>query len=68
MGVPKRKNDINVYGDKETYRGGRVLERRQELLDMITKSDSFLPDSILHEDLDKGMLEYVKETFASPFY
>jgi hypothetical protein len=64
MGVPKRKNDINIYGDKETYRGGRVLERRQELLDMITKSDSFLPDSILHEDLDKGMLDYVKNTFV----
>ena len=63
MGIPKRKNMINVYGDKETYRGESVLKRRQELLDMITKSDSFLPDSILHDDLDKGMLDYIKETF-----
>lgn len=64
MALPKRKNDINVYENKETYRGGKVLERRQELLDMITKSDSFLPDSILHDDLDKGMLDYVKNTFV----
>ena len=63
MGIPKRKNMINVYGDKETYRGENILKRRQELLDMITKSDSFLPDSILHDDLDKGMLDYIKETF-----
>ncbi len=51
MGVPKRKNNIDVYGGKETYQGKQVIERRQELLDRITKSDSYLPDSILHEDL-----------------
>lgn len=54
---------INVYGKKDTYQGEHVGKRRQELLDMITKSDSFLPDSILHDDLDKGMLDYVKKTF-----
>jgi hypothetical protein len=63
MGIPKRKNMINVYGDKDTYQGEHVGKRRQELLDKITKSDSFLPDSILHDDLDKGMLDYIKETF-----
>ena len=63
MGIPKRKNMINVYGDKETYRGESVLKRRQELLDRITKSDSYLPDSILHEDLDGGMLDFVKTNF-----
>jgi hypothetical protein len=63
MGVPKRKNNINVYGGKDTYYGQDVVENRQSLLDKITKSDSFLPDSILHDDLDKGMLEYVKEKF-----
>jgi hypothetical protein len=60
MGIPKRKNNINVYGGKDTYYGQDVVENRQSLLDKITKSDSFLPDSILHDDLDKGMLEYVK--------
>ena len=65
MGVPKRKNNINVYGGKDTYYGQDVVENRQSLLDKITKSDSFLPDSILHDDLDKGMLEYVKEKWRS---
>lgn len=63
MGVPKRKNNIDVYGGKETYQGKQVIERRQELLDRITKSDSYLPDSILHEDLDGGMLDFVKTHF-----
>ncbi len=63
MGIPKRKNMINVYGGKDTYQGEGILKRREELLDMITKSDSFLPDSILHDDLDRGMLDYVKNTF-----
>ncbi len=57
MPLPKRKNNISVYGQKE------LLGRRQELLERITKSDTYLPDSILHDDLDLGMLEYVKENF-----
>jgi hypothetical protein len=61
MGIPKRKNMINVYGNKDTYESEHIGKRRQELLDKITKSDSFLPDSILHDDLDKGMLDYVKD-------
>jgi len=56
MSYPK-KNDIKIYTDKE------LLERRQELLDKITKSDTFLPDSVLHDDLDMGMLEFIKENF-----
>jgi hypothetical protein len=63
MGVPKRKNNIDVYAGRETYQGKQVIERRQELLDRITKSDSYLPDSILHEDLDGGMLDFVKTNF-----
>lgn len=56
MGLPK-KNNIQVYTDKE------ITERRQELLDKITKSDVNLPDAILHDDLDMGMLEFVKTNF-----
>jgi hypothetical protein len=63
MGVPKRKNNIDVYGNKEYYQGQRIIERRQELLDRITKSDSYLPDSILHDDLDGGMLDFIKKNF-----
>ena len=57
MPIPKRKNNIKIYQEKE------LTSRRQELLDDITKSDTFLPDSILHDDLDKGMLEYIKKEF-----
>lgn len=63
MGVPKRKNNINVYGNKSTQYGSDILDRRQELLDMITKSDGYLPDSVLHDDLDAGMLDFVKQNF-----
>lgn len=63
MGVPKRKNNINVYGGKETYLGKDVIDNRQSLLDRITKSDSYLPDSILHDDLDSGMLDFIKNNF-----
>lgn len=58
MGIPKRKTDIEIY------KGKQLTERRQELLDKITKSDTFLPDSVLHDDLDSGMLEFVKKNFV----
>ena len=58
MGIPKkRKNNIQIYKESEG------VARRQELLDKITKSDTYLPDSILHDDLDRGMLDYIKNTF-----
>lgn len=63
MGVPKRKNNINVYGDKSFILGSDIQNRRQQLLDNITEADSYLPDSILHDDLDLGMLEFVKKNF-----
>ena len=55
--MPKRKTDLQIY------RGKELTERRQELLDRITKADTFLPDTILHDDLDSGMLDYVKKEF-----
>lgn len=57
MGVPKRKTDIKVY------KGTELTKRRQELLDKVRKSDANLPDSILHDDLDRGMLDYIAKTF-----
>jgi hypothetical protein len=38
-----------------------LSERRQELLQYITKDGTFLPKSVLHADLDRGMLDFVKE-------
>lgn len=58
MAIPKRKTDIQIYKGKE------LTERRQELLERITKSDTYLPDSILHDDLDYGMMDFVKKNFV----
>jgi len=56
MSLPKKfKNNINIYPNKE------LTDRREELLSGITNSDTNLPDSILHDDLDLGMLEYVSK-------
>lgn len=58
MATPKRKNNINIYKNKI------LRERREELSREITKSDPYLPDAILHDDLDRGMLEFIKETIS----
>lgn len=58
MAIPKRKTDIEIY------KGKQLTERRQELLEKITKSDTYLPDSVLHDDLDSGMLDFVKKNFV----
>jgi len=64
MARPKRKNNIDVYENRNPLLGKDVQDNRQKLLDNITKSDTYLPDSILHDDLDRGMLEYVKKHFV----
>ena len=38
-----------------------LLQRREELLEQIQKDGTYLPKSILHADLDRGMLDFVKE-------
>jgi hypothetical protein len=58
MSIPKRKTNIEIY------KGKQLTERRQELLEKITKSDTYLPDSVLHDDLDLGMLDFVKKNFV----
>lgn len=57
MGLPRKKTNIQIYSEKI------LTERRQELLDSITKNDPYLPDSILHDDLDRGLLDYVVKNF-----
>jgi hypothetical protein len=37
-----------------------LLGRRQELLDKINKDGTYLPKSLLHADLDRGFLDFVK--------
>jgi hypothetical protein len=65
MSLP-RKTNIEIYNQsdpKDVHYDQTALDRRQELLDRITKADTYLPDSVLHDDLDLGMLEFVKENF-----
>lgn len=38
-----------------------LLDRREELLDRIQEDGTYLPKSILHADLDRGMLDFVKD-------
>ena len=57
MALPKKiKNYLPLTPEKV----GRV--RRQEMLDDITDQGTYLPKGVLHADLDKGMLDFVKET------
>ena len=55
MALPKKiKNHLPLIPEKV----GR--ERRQEMLDDITNQGTYLPKGVLHADLDKGMLDFVK--------
>jgi hypothetical protein len=39
-----------------------LSERREQLLEYIKKDGTYLPKSVLHADLDRGMLDFVKES------
>ena len=55
MALPKKiKKHIPLTEEKI------LLPRREELLEKINKDGTYLPKSILHADLDGGMLEFVK--------
>jgi hypothetical protein len=55
MPFPKKiKKDISLTPYRTLY------PRRVELLDKINENGTFLPKSILHADLDKGFLDFVK--------
>ena len=55
MALPKKKKKHLPLTEKKT-----LLGRREELLDKIKRDGTYLPKSILHADLDGGMLEFVK--------
>ena len=56
MGFPKQvKKQIQLVPPKT------LSARREQLLEYINKDGTYLPNSVLHADLDKGMLEFVKE-------
>jgi hypothetical protein len=60
MGLPKKiKKDLKLTPEKI------LLERREELLDYINEDGTYLPKSILHADLDRGFLDFVKNVLRT---
>ena len=56
MAFPKKiKKDLKLTPDKI------LLERRKELLEYIQEDGTYLPKSVLHADLDRGMLDFVRD-------
>jgi hypothetical protein len=56
MGLPKKiKKNIPLTEPKT------LLPRRRELLEKINKDGTYLPKSLLHADLDRGFLDFVKD-------
>jgi hypothetical protein len=55
MGLPKKiKPTIHLEPKKE------LLSRREQLSQYISQDGTYLPKSLLHADLDRGMLDFVK--------
>lgn len=56
MGLPKKViKTLDLVPKKTLY------SRREQLLEYINKNGTYLPKSVLHADLDRGMLDFVKE-------
>jgi hypothetical protein len=56
MPLPKKiKKDISLI-EKKT-----LLPRRHEIADMISQDGTYLPKSLLHPDLDRGFLDFVRD-------
>ena len=56
MPLPKQVKPTLPLVPKKT-----LYSRREELLEYINKDGTYLPKSVLHADLDRGMLDFVKE-------
>ena len=60
MPLPKKiKKNIPLTQEKT------LLSRRYELLEKINKDGTYLPKSLLHADLDRGFLDFVKNTLKT---
>lgn len=56
MSFPKKiKKDLKLTPEKI------LLDRREELLEYIQEDGTYLPKSVLHADLDRGMLDFVRD-------
>lgn len=56
MPLPKKVKPTLPLVPKKT-----LSARREELLEFINKDGTYLPKSVLHADLDRGMLDFVKD-------
>ena len=56
MGFPKQIKKTLPLVPKKI-----LSERREQLLEYINKDGTYLPKSVLHADLDRGMLDFVKD-------
>jgi hypothetical protein len=56
MGLPKKIKKYIPLTESKT-----LLPRRRELRDMIEEDGTFLPKSLLHADLDRGFLDFVRD-------
>tara|TARA_R110000851_G_scaffold23513_1_gene68739 strand:+ start:567 stop:1625 length:1059 start_codon:yes stop_codon:yes gene_type:complete len=68
MALPKKiKKNINITPGPVQghypydYNGIVTPNRREELSDLISEHGTMLPKSVLHADLDRGMLDFVKD-------
>ena len=68
MALPKKvKNNLNISPGPvqghypEGYNGITTPNRRKDLANLITDNGTYLPKSVLHADLDRGMLDFVQE-------
>jgi len=68
MAIPKKvKKTLDIYpvvrnqqNYPHGYNGYATPERRRQLAEFITEDGTYLPKSVLHADLDLGMLDFVK--------
>ena len=56
MAFPKQVKPTLPLVPKKT-----LSARREQLLEYINEDGTYLPKSVLHADLDRGMLDFVKE-------
>ena len=56
MALPKKIKKYIPLTESKT-----LLPRRRELRDMIEEDGTFLPKSLLHADLDRGFLDFVRD-------
>lgn len=57
MALPKKQIIPNINLTPEKI----LFQRREQLLDYIKEDGTYLPKSLLHADLDRGFLDFVKE-------